>query len=430
VMTNRNTLGKSNSSSTGRRVVITGMGMISPVGLSKEDSWAAFTAGRSGVVRITSLDASNYPCQIAGELKGFDPLNHIPAKKIRNMASSSQLAVAVTDEALEDSFLDLDRINRDDVAVILGHAGGMSVEETEKSIQQLASSRLGRLSPFQILKGWPNKPSYFIAEKYQFRGYNSTVTTACAAATQAIGDAMRLIRLGEFDVAVTGGAEYMVSEIALAGFCAMRALATSYNDDPAKAMRPFDADREGFVSAGGAGILILEELEHALARDARIYAEVLGAGVSNDAYHMIIPDPEGSGAALAIQRCLTDARLSIEDVDYINAHGTSTPVGDIAETKAIKKVYGQRAYDIPVSSTKSMIGHMMGASGSVEAIVCALSIRDGIIHPTINYETPDPECNLDYVPNKAREAKIDVAISNSFGLGGQNACLALGRFEG
>ncbi len=427
---NHSTYTGTKTGTTNRRVVITGMGMITPVGLNMEDSWAAFKAGRSGVVRITSLDASKYPCQIAGELKGFDPLNYIPAKKTRNMASSSQLAVAVADEALKDSSLDLDRIDRDDVAVILGHAGGMSVEETEKSIQQMTSSRFGRLSPFQILKGWPNKPSYFIAEKYQFRGYNSTVTTACAAATQAIGDTMRLIRSGEFDIAVTGGSEYMVSEIALAGFSAMRALATSYNDNPEKAMRPFDADREGFVSAGGTGILILEELEHALARDARIYAEVLGAGVSSDAYHMIIPDPEGTGAALAIRRCLADARLSIDDVDYINAHGTSTPVGDMAETKAIKQVFGERAYDIPISSTKSMIGHAMGATGSIEAIACALTIRDGIIHPTINYETPDPECDLDYVPNQAREARIDIALSNSFGLGGQNACLLIGRFDG
>ncbi|MEJ2549239.1 MAG: beta-ketoacyl-ACP synthase II [Anaerolineales bacterium] len=427
---NRNTHSNTSPDTSNRRVVITGMGLITPIGFNMEDTWAAFKAGKSGVVRITSLDASKYPCQIAGELKGFDPLNYIPAKKTRNMASSSQFAVAAATEALEDSHLDLDRINRDDVAVILGHAGGMSVEETEKSIQQLASSRLGRLSPFQILKGWPNTPSYFIAEKYQFRGYNSTVTTACAASTQAIGDAMRLIRLGEFDVAVTGGAEYMVSEIALAGFCAMRALATNYNDNPEKAMRPFDADREGFVSAGGAGILILEELEHALARDAHIYAEILGAGVSNDAYHMIIPDPEGIGAALAIRRCIEDAHLSIEDIDYINAHGTSTPVGDIAETKAIKQVFGERAYDIPISSTKSMIGHAMGASGSIEAIACALTIRDEIIHPTINYDTPDPECDLDYVPNQAREARVDVALSNSFGLGGQNACLLIGRFEG
>lgn len=411
------------------RVVVTGIGAITPVGNTVSETWESFKAGRSGATRIVSMDVSKYPCQIGCELKGFDPLNFIPAKKIRNMANSSQVAVAAASMAIEDAAFDLEQIDKDRVAVLIGTAGGSGVYETEIATSQLASGQTARLSPFQILKAWPNMPSFFIAERYKFRGYSGTVCTACAAATQAIGDAARIIKYGEADVIVTGGTEYMVSDTAMAGFTAMRALATSYNDRPEKAMRPFDADREGFIGAGGSGILILESLDHALARGARIYAEILGSGTSNDAFHMIIPDPEGGGAALAIERSLESAHVGIEDIDYINAHGTSTPVGDLSETKAIKSVFGEAAYNIPISSTKSMIGHMMGATGSVEAIVCVMSIQEGIIHPTINYETPDPECDLDYVPNIAREAQVDVALSNSFGLGGQNACLVIGRYE-
>jgi 3-oxoacyl-[acyl-carrier-protein] synthase II len=413
-----------------KRVVVTGMGAITPVGNSVDETWEALKAGRSGASRIFSIDASEYPCQIACELKDFNPEDYVPRKKIRNMAMSSIFAVAAATEALEDSALDLEQIDKDEVAVIIGTAGGHSVEEVEIATRHIVSTGAGRLSPFQILKPWPNMPSFFIAEKYKFRGLNSTVATACAAATQAIGDAVKLIRHGEANVAVTGGTERMVAEVALAGFTAMRALPTSFNDEPERAMRPFDADREGFLPAAGSGILVLESLEHALSRGANIYGEVLGTGVSNDAFHMIIPDPDGGGAALAIKRALADAQVSIDDVGYINAHGTSTPVGDLSETKAIKSVFGERAYDIPVNSTKSMVGHMMGATGAIEAMVCLLTIRDGIIHPTLNYETPDPECDLDYVPNVAREADVKFALSNSFGLGGQNACLLLGGYEG
>ncbi|NIS81514.1 MAG: beta-ketoacyl-ACP synthase II [Anaerolineales bacterium] len=405
------------------------MSAITPVGNTVSESWEALKAGRSGATRIVSMDASKYSCQIGCELKGFDPLNFIPAKKARNMADSSQVAVAAAIAAIEDAAIDLEQIDKDHMAVLLGTAGGSGVQETEIATRQLASGRSARLSPFQILKAWPNMPSFFIANMYKFRGYSGTVTTACAAATQAIGDAARLIQTGEADMIITGGTEYMVSDTAMAGFTAMRALATSYNDNPEKAMRPFDADREGFIAGGGSGILILESLDHALQRGARIYAEVLGSGTSNDAFHMIIPDPEGGGASLAIKRSLDSAGVGIEDIDYINAHGTSTPVGDLMETKAIKSVFGERAYKIPINSTKSMVGHMMGATGALEAIVCVMSIREGIIHPTINYETPDPECDLDYVPNEAREAQVDIALSNSFGLGGQNACLVIGRFE-
>lgn len=409
-----------------QRVVITGMGAITPVGHTVAETWESLKAGRSGVGRITSFDATPWSCQIAGELRGFDPLQFIPRKKARHMALASQLAVIATGQALEDAGLDLEQEDRDRIGVLIGTAGGSCVEETERVTMQLVDQGPGRLSPFQVVRLWPNMASYFVAEAYQVRGHNGTVCTACAAATQAIGDAAEVIRRGRAEVMITGGTESMISQTMLAGFVAMRALPTSYNDAPERAMRPFDADREGFVGAQGSAMFILESLAHAQARGARIYAEVLGAGVSNDAFHMIAPDPEGSGAALAIRRALADAGVEAEAVGYINAHAASTPLGDLAETKAIKAVFGKRAYEIPISSTKSMIGHMMGATGAVEAMACVMSIQEGIIHPTINYETPDPECDLDYVPNEARRAEVKVAVSNSFGLGGQNAVLVLG----
>ena len=409
-----------------QRVVITGMGAITPVGHTVAETWESLKAGRSGVGRITSFDATPFACQIAGELKGFDPLQFIPRKKTRHMALASQIAVIATGQALEDAGLDLEQEDRDRIGVLIGTAGGSSVEETERIVMRLMEKGSGRLSPFQVVRLWPNMASYFVAEKYQVRGHNGTVCTACAAATQAIGEAAEVIRRGAAEVMITGGTESMLSQTMLAGFVAMRALATNYNDEPERAMRPFEANREGFVGSQGCGMFILESLAHAQARGARIYAEVLGFGTSNDAFHMIAPDPEGSGAALAIRRALADAGVEAEAVDYINAHAASTPLGDLAETKAIKAVFGKRAYETPVSSTKSVIGHLMGATGAVEAMACVMSIQEGIIHPTINYETPDPECDLDYVPNEARRVEVKVAVSNSFGLGGQNAVLVLG----
>lgn len=409
-----------------QRVVITGMGAITPVGNTVPETWEALKSGRSGIDRITLLDPAPWPCQVGGELKGFDPSQFIPYKKIRHMAMASQLAVAASCEALKDAGIDLEKEDRDSFGVVLGTAGGSTVEETERATIQQIEQKSRRRSPFQVVRLWPNMASYFVAEAHRLRGYNSTVCTACASATQAIGESAEVIRRGWADVMVTGGTESMVSKTVLAGFVSMRALATSYNDEPQRAMRPFDADREGFVSAIGSAILVLESLTHAQDRGAHIYAEVLGYGVSNDIYHMIAPDPEGEGAALAVRQALISAQVSIEEVDYINAHGTSTPLGDVAETRTIKAVFGKRAYDIPISSTKSMIGHMMGATGAVEAIACVMSMQEGIIHPTINYETPDPECDLDYVPQKARRAEVRVAVSNSFGLGGQNAVLVLG----
>lgn len=420
---------KSNTDHRVSRVVVTGMSAITPVGHTVHDTWDALKAGRSGVAPITLLDAVRYPCKIAGEVKDFHPEDFIPRKKLRHMAYSSQMAVIAAGQALEDSGLDLEYIDLDRVGVIIGTAGGSSVEEAEQATRQLISGKSRKLSPFQVLRFWPNLPSFFIAESHNLRGYSSTVCTACAASTQAIGDAAKLIQSGSAEVIVTGGTERLVSETTFAGFTAMRALPTSYNDAPEKAMRPFDANREGFVPSMGCAILILENLDHALARGAHIYAEILGRGVSNDAYHMIVPDPDGGGAALAIRRALEDAHISIDGVDYINAHGTSTPLGDLSETNAIKSIFRERAYKIPISSTKSMIGHMMGAAGSVEAVACIKTIEEGIIHPTINLDTPDPECDLDYVPNQARETTVDVALSNSFGLGGQNACLVIGKYK-
>jgi 3-oxoacyl-[acyl-carrier-protein] synthase II len=410
-----------------RRVVITGMGAITPVGHTAAETWEALKAGRSGISRHTYFDVPLGSCGIGGDLSGFDPGQFIPRKKIRHMASASQLAVIAAAQAIEDSTLDLEGVDRDRIGVIIGTAGGHSLEETERAAESLADEHSRRLSPFQVMRIWPNMPAFFVAEAFRLRGYNSTVCTACAAATQAIGEGAQAIWRGGAEAMIVGGTESLISRTVLAGLTAMRALATSFNHEPERAMRPFDADREGFVPARGSAMLVLERLDHATARGARVYAEVLGMGASSDAFHMIAPDPEGLGAALAIRRALESAGVGIEEVDYINAHAASTLSGDLAETKAIKAVFGQRAYDIPVSSIKSMIGHMMGATGAVEALACAMSIQEGVIPPTINYETPDPECDLDCVPNKARVAHINITLSNSFGLGGQNACLVLGR---
>jgi len=412
-----------------QRAVITGMSAITPIGNTLQDTWQSLIAGRSGAGPITMLDASNYPCQVSAELKGFDPEQYIPRKKARHLAFASQLAVVAAIQAIDHAALDLEQVDRDNVGVILGTSGGSVIEETEIACKQLMGGNSHRLSPFQVLRLWPNMPAYFVAEFFKLRGFNSTVCTACASATQAIGDAARMIKRGEAEVILAGGSESMVSETALAGFSAMRAISTKYNHEPHRAMRPFDADRDGFIGANGSAFLVLESLDHAVSRGAVIYAEVLGAGVSNDAFHMIAPDPDGGGAALAMQRALDDAGIGPHTVDYINAHGASTPLGDAAETNAIKRVFGERAYQIPISSSKSMLGHMMGATGAVEAVACVMSIRNRIVHPTINYETPDPQCDLDYVPNQARQVDVKVAMSNSFGLGGQNAVLVLGAIN-
>jgi len=418
-------MGEGHERSDRRRVVVTGLGAITPVGHSAPETWAALKEGRSGLGPLTLLQG-DWACQVAGELKGFDPARYLPQKQLRHMAPASQLAVITADEALRDSGLDLEAEDRDQIGVVLGTAGGSTIEETEQAAAAMRGEEPKKISPFRVVRLWPNMASYFVGAAHRLRGYSGTVCAACASGTQAIGEAAEVIRRGEAEIMVTGGTESVVSRTAMSGFSAMRALAGSFNDHPEQAMRPFDSRREGFVPSQGSASLILESLEHAVRRGARIYAEVLGLGVSNDAFHMIEPDPQGEGAALAIRRALRSAGIRPNDIGYINAHGTSTPLGDVSETRAIKSVFGEKAYDVPISSTKSMLGHMMGAAGAVEAIACIMTLVEGVIHPTLNLETPDPECDLDYVPRIARPAEVRVAVSNSFGLGGQNAVLVLG----
>jgi len=409
------------------RVVITGMGALTPLGLSVEETWEGLLAARSGIGRITRFDPSAYPTQIAGEVKGFEPQDYMDPRQARRMSRFSQFAVAATRMALEDAGLTIKETNTEEMGVLVGNAIG-GLEDTMNTCRVMFTQGGMHISPFYIVMTPSNLAAFQVAYTYGIKGYNSTIATACAAGAHAVGEAAEVIRRGKAKVMVTGGTEAALCELGLAVFCVGRAYSTR-NDEPKRACRPFDRDRDGFVGSEGCGILILESLEHAQERGARIYAEVLGYGASSDAYHLIAPDPEGAGAARAMHWALEDARLEPENVDYINAHGTGTSLGDVAETVAIKKVFGPYAYQVPISSTKSMIGHLMGAAGAVEAIVCALTIRDNLIHPTINYETPDPQCDLDYVPNQARQAEVKVTLSNSFGLGGQNACLVLGRYE-
>jgi 3-oxoacyl-[acyl-carrier-protein] synthase II len=409
------------------RVVITGMGTLTPLGNSVEETWQGLVAGRSGIRKFESFDARNGHCLVGGELVEFDPEHYLPRKQLRRMAFTSQLGVIASLEAVEDAQLDLEDVDRDRVGVVIGTAGGLTIQETEEATVETMSSKSSRVSPFMVTRVWPNMVTYLIAEHYQVRGHTSTVCTACASATQAIGEAAEVVRNGLVDIMITGGTESCLSRLTYTGFDAMMLFPRSFNDEPHRASRPFDADREGFVPAQGAGIFILETLEHARARGAHVYAEILGYGISNDAYNMVAPDPTGTGAALAMQRALDNSSIRAEDIDYINAHGTATLLGDVAETNAVKIAFDKRAYEIPISATKSMIGHMLGATGAIEAIACVKSIETGMIHPTINLDTPDPECDLDYVPNQARNHHIEVAMSNSMGIGGQNASLLIGK---
>jgi len=409
------------------RVVVTGMGAITPLGLNVKDTWQALVEGRSGIGRITQFDPSPYPTQIAGEVKGFDPGEYMDAKEARRTARFSQFAVAAAKMALEDAGFTVDEGKAEDVGVVMGTAIGGGLVESEKAHLTLLNRGVRRVAPLFVPSMIPNAAAHHVGCAVGAKGYTSTIIAACASGNQAIGEGARAIRDGSAQVVVAGGTESTMCELALAGICAMRAVSTR-NGEPERASRPFDAERDGFVASEGCGILILESLDHALARGARIYVEVLGYGVSSDAYHVSAPDPDGTGSALAMRRAIADAGLEPEDIDYINAHATATPIGDPAEVVAIKSVFGSRAYEIPVNATKSMIGHPMGAAGAVEAIATIMTIRDNILHPTINYETPDPECDLDCVPNEARRAHVDIALSNSFGFGGQNACLVLGRY--
>lgn len=410
------------------RVVITGLGAISPLGLSAGELWEGLIQGRSGIRRITSFDASEMPCQIAGEVEGFEPGQYMDRKEARRLPRSAQLALAASVEAVVDAGLSGGFPNPERSGVVIGTAIG-GIDSIDDGIQSLRQHGVHRVNPFMLPAGIPNLSAFVVAHRFQCLGPNSTITTACATGTQAIGEGAELIRRGAADLIIAGGTEAAVRDFSIGGFSAMRALPTGYNDNPTAASRPFDARREGFVFSEGAAVLVLERLEHALERGARIYAEVAGQASSADAYHIAAPEPQASGPIRAMRWALEDAGLSPEQVDYINAHGTSTPLNDVTETRAIKAIFGEHAYRLAVSSTKSMLGHAMGASGALEAIACALAIHHCLIPPTINYEFPDPECDLDYTPNQARHLPIKAALSNSFGLGGQNACLILTRYN-
>lgn len=410
-----------------RRVVITGMGAITVLGLNVPDTWANLVAGRSGISRITVFDASELPVQIAGQVRGFDPLQYVEAKEVRRMARCSQFAVAAAKEAIDDSGLRLGiDIGHDRIGVVMGTAlGGYDMSETGS--QEYYKYGYKRANPFALPAALPNAPGHHISTQYGLKGPLSTVVAACASGTQAIGDGAELIRKGKAEAILAGGVESVVNETAIAAFSKLRVLSASHNDEPELAQRPFDITRDGFAYSEGCVVMMIEDYDFARARGAHILAEVLGMGVSSDAYHIAIPDPEAGGAIRAMTWAIEDAGISPRDVDYINAHGSATQPNDVLETAAIKTVFGERAYDIPVTSTKSMTGHAMGAAGAIEALSTILTIKHGIIPPTINLHQPDPQCDLDYVPNVARTREVNIGISNSFGLGGQNATIALAK---
>lgn len=410
-----------------RRVVITGMGIISPVGSTLEDYWFALVNGLSGIDTIKSFDATQFDCQIAGEVKNFSPEKYFNPRELKRMDRFIQFAVISAKEAIKNAGLDLSKEDPFRIGVIVGSGiGGLqTIEEQHKILLEKGPSKL---SPFMIPMMIVNMAPGQIAISLGLKGPNTCVVTACASSAHAIGDAFKVIQMGRAEVMIAGGTESCITPLGIGGFCALKALATHYNDRPKEASRPFDAKREGFVMGEGAGIVVLEELEHALQRSAYIYAEVVGYGLSDDAYHITAPDPEGKGAKYAMEMAIKDAEISPEDIDYINAHGTSTQLNDKVETLAIKQVFGEYAKKIPISSTKSITGHLLGAAGAVELIATVLTIKNGIVHPTINYEFPDPECDLDYVPNKARQIEVEFALSNSLGFGGHNATLVVKKF--
>jgi 3-oxoacyl-[acyl-carrier-protein] synthase II len=412
-----------------RRVVVTGLGAVTPIGNNVKDFWSNLVAGVSGIDVIKRFDpvAIGLPVIIAGEVKNLNPEQFLDSKELKRMSDFVKFAVIAAKEAIQDSGLELDKIDLTKAGVIVGTGiGGLrDIEEQQKVVMEKG---VRRVSPFFIPSGISNMAAGYISIEFGFKGPNSCVVTACATGTHSIGDAFKIIQRGDADIMIAGGTESAITPLGIAGFANMKALSTR-NDEPQKASRPFDAERDGFVMGEGAGILVLEELEHAKKRGAKIYAEVVGYGLTGDAYHITAPCADADGAKRVIMMALNDARVNPDEVDYINAHGTSTPLNDKIETLAIKEVFKDHAYKIKVSSNKSMIGHLLGAAGAVEAVATVLTIKNGVIPPTINYEHPDPECDLDYVPNKAIEYPVKVAISNSFGFGGTNACLAFKAFE-
>jgi 3-oxoacyl-[acyl-carrier-protein] synthase II len=409
------------------RVVITGMGAVTPLGLSVQESWEGLVAGRSGIAEITLFDASDLPIRIAGEVKGFDVSPYVDVKEARRMARSSHLALAAGAQAMADAGLGDQVPDPERAGVVMGTGIG-GFDAGLEGWDTFKTKGLRRVNPFTAMALLCNMPAHHLSLRYQCQAYNSTVVTACASGTQAIGEATEAIRRGAADLMLAGGVEAMIHPVLVGGFIVMRVLAAD-NDNPEKAIKPFDARRDGFVTSEGSAVMVLERLDHALDRGARIYAEVLGYAANTDAFHVAIPDPEGAGAIRCMRWALENAGVAPTEIDYINAHGPGTEVGDPAETKAIKVLFGEHAYQVPISSTKSMVGHALGGAGAIEAMACVKTIETGIIHPTINYEVPDPACDLDYVPNVARKAGVRTTLSNSFGLGGQNACLVLGRIQ-
>jgi 3-oxoacyl-[acyl-carrier-protein] synthase II len=410
-----------------RRVVITGMGVLTPLGCELEVFWQNLLAGKSGIGLVTRFDTTDFDCKIGGEVKDFKPEDFMPIKETRRTDRFTQFAVGAARKAVADSGIDIANLDADRVGVLIGSGiGGM--ETIEDQVGTLLQKGPHRVSPFMIPMLIVNMASGYVSMLLGAKGPNLAVVSACATATHALGEASRAIVHNDADIMIAGGTEAAITKMGYAGFCAMKALSTR-NGEPERASRPFDAQRDGFVMGEGAGVCILESLEHARKRHAKIYCEIAGYGITGDAYHMSAPAPEGEGAARSMAMALRHAKLNPDEIDYLNAHGTSTPVGDKCETQAIKTVFGPHAKKLAVSSTKSMTGHLLGAAGAVETAVCALAIRDNIVPPTINYENPDPECDLDYVPNKARQIDVRACINNSLGFGGHNATLIVRRHE-
>ena len=412
---------------TDRRVVVTGLGVVSALGHDIDSFWNRLLAGQCGIDKITAFDVSLYDCQIAAEVKNFDPTPAFPSpKEVRRTDRFAQFGIHAAHQALKDSGLDLDRVNRDEIGVFIGSGiGGLYTVEDQHKV--LLNKGPGRLSPFLIPMLILNMASGLFSMFYKLRGPNLAPCSACATSMHAIGEAWRTIKMGDARVMFAGGTEATIVPMGIGGFCAMKAMSTR-NDDPQHASRPFDAARDGFVMGEGAGVIVLEELDHARARGAKIYCELIGYGTTADAYHMTAPSPEGEGAARCMKMALRSAGLRPEDVSYINAHGTSTPQGDVCETQAIKTIFGDHARKLAVSSTKGATGHMLGAAGAVEMAICAKAIQTNVVPPTINYEQPDPQCDLDYVPNRARKMEVTAALNNSFGFGGHNATMAAKKF--
>ena len=409
-----------------KRVVITGVGMITPLGIGVEESWSGLITGKSGIRKITQFDATAFPTQIAGEVDGFNPEDYIEVKEIKKMDRFIHFAIAAAGMAINDSGLKITDQNADRVGVIVGSGiGGLHAIEHYHSVLLEKGPR--KITPFFIPMLVVNLASGQISIRFGAKGPNSAVATACATGSHSIGDAFKIIQRGDADAMIAGGAEAVITPLGIGGFNAMKALSTR-NNEPAKASRPFDSDRDGFVMGEGAGIVMLESIESAIERGAKIYAEIVGYGMTADAYHITSPSPGGEGGARCMAMALKDGGVSLSEVGYINAHGTSTKHGDELETIAIKTVFGDNAYKIPVSSTKSMTGHLLGAAGGVEAVIAILTVHNGIVPPTINLDNPDPECDLDYVPHEARRMTVDYALTNSFGFGGTNACLLFKKF--